>query len=119
MLESEKFRRWVVDDTNLVNLDPLQVRDLLVECFYAAQRGMFRHLKEKAGLLISEEDIRMRATSLVRLAFNKVGGDFNKPSKESLLRAMDYLAEIETSWGTPMDVVMHNARAMKQIIDRL
>jgi len=119
MDKSQRFAKWDIDDSDLKNLTPFLVRDLLIECYFTAQKGMFRYLKEKSGVASDDNDIHQRIASLVRLAFVKVDEDFSNPSEEGLLKVMDYMAEMEMSWGTPSEITIYNATQVKKLIDRL
>lgn len=44
----------------------------------------------------------------VRLAFRETSGDFDHPTKGSLLAAVRILAHKSQQWGTPPDIVDHH-----------
>ena len=66
---------------------PLMVRDALVSCFHEA------HCAD-TGLDTVEEKLNREYCRLkVEKAFNKADADFEKPTKESIIKVMDKLAE--------------------------
>jgi hypothetical protein len=113
------FYKWTASNEQLFGLDLAKARDLVVECFYTAQKDKFQALKEKAGIPSSEKDVYDSITVMVRLAFVEVEGDFQQPTKEKLLKVVDFLNAREVMWGTPRDVVEHNKAQMLKVVNKL
>ena len=114
-----KYNKWEYQDKEDKQIDPVRARDLMVECFYSAQKDKFKALKEKAGIPSSDKDVYDSIVVMVRLAFSEIGGDFKDPNKDNLLKVLDFLVSRETIWGTPKDVVDHNKTLMLKIINRV
>ncbi len=108
--------RWSVSQVDLVDLDPLHARDLLIECFMAAQRETFIEAKGDLGLPIDEVSLKRSVESAVRGAFKEAGGDFMAPSKTTIGRAIDVLASSASAWGTPPEIVEHHHRELEKIV---
>jgi len=116
MAKDIEFKKWDFNAEEKKSLAPVKVRDLMVDCFYASQGPMFIKAKQNLKIVFTEEDIRQRAISVVQTAFRKTAGDFQKPTKDSLLKVLDSLADAAASWGTPKDVIEHNVIEMSKAI---
>lgn len=98
-----------------VNLEgeitPLMVRDALALCFYEA------HCAD-SGLATGGEDEEMNKTycrNTVEKAFIDSGGDFEHPTKESILGAMQKLMEFSKSFRDPSIIERHASEIMKLV----
>jgi len=94
----------------------MKARDLVIECFMAAQRETFTHTKEKLGLAVDSATLERSVVGAVRVAFRKTGGDFDEPTAPSILRAVDALAATASSWGTPEDVIEHHHAEIEKVL---
>jgi len=79
-----------VDTTNEVT--PLMVREAIENCFIKAH-GQQTNLEIKEENFIDENYCR----EIVRKAFRETEGDYENPSKESLINVVDYLANFSSS----------------------
>ncbi|PKQ16527.1 MAG: hypothetical protein CVT67_03780 [Actinobacteria bacterium HGW-Actinobacteria-7] len=111
--------RWVVSEAELIELDAYKARDLVVKCFLTAQRITFAQTKETMGLPGDEKALERSVLGAVRVAFKRAGGDFDQPTKETIVGACDALASTAASWGTPESVVHHHQEQMMKVIGRL
>ena len=118
-MDADTCHRWVVPAEALIGLDAVAVRDMLVECFTAAQRETFARAKESLGMPIDEESLRRSVTGAVRAAFKSAGGDFDAPTKSSIILAIDVLAASAAAWGTPADIVDHHHQQIEVVVSRL
>ncbi|MCX6756235.1 MAG: hypothetical protein NTX85_02765 [Candidatus Nomurabacteria bacterium] len=83
-----------VDTDKKVN--PEDVRDAIIECFTLAHNEVLEDLKNYAKNMddISFQEIKhLSVVQMIRNYFNEVGGDFDKPDKESILLIMEKLKE--------------------------
>ena len=120
MQHRRKFRKWEADIHQLrQGLSPVKVRDLIVECFYTTQKGMFRALKKRAGIPATEKDVFNRIMVVVKIAFTEVGDDFDNPTKEKLPDVVRFLEKLSRSWGTPKDIVENYTAQLLEIISLL
>lgn len=114
------FCLWSVPESELMELDPKKARDLIVECFYQAQRETFARAKERAkGAEPAPEEVRETVLAAVKAAFREAGQDFEAPTKESLSAVVHVLARKAMAWGTPDDIVQHHGAQIMQMIERL
>jgi hypothetical protein len=116
---TKRFRRWCVSEGDLRDLNPAKARDLIIRCFYEAQKETFARAKQRLGTPSDDEDVHRSVVAAVRLAFKETGGDFGEPTKESLAKVVECLAEKATSWGTPQDIVNHHKGEIRKVLDCL
>ena len=93
-------------------ITPLVVRDAIVNCFFEAHC-------EDAGIM--EEDKASNkeyCQSIVRKAFEDTGGDFDHPTKESIMKVMGQLAEFSKSFRDPKVIEKHYMQ-IKGLVDKL
>lgn len=119
MSEIRGFKRWCVKESDLSDLNPAKARDLIVTCFYEAQKETFARSKEQLGVSSKDEDIHKSVVSGVKLAFTEAGENFDKPTKESLLKVVGVLARKAASWGTPGDIIEHHKVQIQKVIENL
>ncbi|MFN3396024.1 MAG: hypothetical protein ACK4Z9_04435 [Thermodesulfovibrionales bacterium] len=112
----EKFKRWFVDDKDLEGLDSYKARDIIVKCFFEAQKETFSRSRQTLGLEVDEKKILSNIVAAIRLAFKEVGEDFDKPTRESLLKVVDVLARKAASWGTPKDIIDHHKEQIQMVL---
>ncbi len=110
-----EFKRWNVRTTDLVDMTPIKARDLIVKCFFEAQKETFLRSRKDLGLDTSDEDLYASVVGAVRMAFNEIAGDFDNPSKEQLFQVVEVLARKAKAWGTPEDIVEHHKGQIKKI----
>jgi hypothetical protein len=110
---------WTVDEDALAFLDACKARDLVVECFSAAQQETFAHSKEALGLEVDSKALSRSVVGAVRAAFRKTGGDYDDPTKQSIMKAIDALAVTSASWGTPRHIVEHHYAEIEKVLGKL
>lgn len=114
-----QFKRWFCLPSELIGLTPQHARDLIVECFFQAQRETMERTRVAIGLDPDLDAIRAEAESAVRNAFVRTDGDFESPDKESLERAVESLLETAESMGTPIDIMRHHEQQIAMMLDGL
>jgi len=93
-------------------ITPLKVRDAIVSCFTQAHC-------EGSGIDSDNQEInRQYCRDLVTRFFEKTGGDFNQPDKESLLKVIDELADFSKNFRD-IEMIKKNYQAIKELIDKL
>ncbi len=88
---------------------PLAVRDAIVECFYEA------HCADSG---LGEEDpksVRKYCADLIVEAFTKTGGDYNNPTKESIVKVLGQLVEFSKNFRDPSIIQGHYNQIMKLV----
>lgn len=111
---------WTIPDNDLVDLTPARARDLIIECFYHAQRETFARTRQKLGSArVDDATLRADVASAVRVAFRESDGDFDRPTPASLASAVSVLARKAGSWGTPPDIVARHGAQIMAMLERL
>ena len=85
------------------------VRDAIVECFNKAHC-------EDAGFETEEKDLNERyCKSVVEKFFVDAGGDFEKPTKESILKVVDGLVNFSKNFRNPEIIKKHQDEIMEMV----
>ncbi len=111
--------RWYLQNEDLKDLTPQKARDLIIKCFFEAQKETFKRAKQKFGKPADTTDILQRITSVVKLTFQQINGDFNQPTKKTLLKVIERLAAMSSSWGTPEDIIEHHKKQIERVLNEL
>lgn len=114
-----EHERWYLQTADLQNLNPQKARDLIIKCFFEAQKETFKRAKQKFGKTSDDADILQRITSVVKITFQQVDGDFEQPTKAALLKVMEKLAKMSASWGTPEDIIEHHKKQIERLLNEL
>ena len=107
---------WEVKPEHLKELDLNKSVELLIECFFEAQKETLRRAKKKLGWDDSDEAIRNSVETMVDMAFKKCDGDMNNPTLECFEKVLDYLAKKSESFGQPIDIIEHHKKQMEKIL---
>lgn len=116
MSVTSEFGYWCVSPARLVGVDALKARDIMLDCFYAAQHETFKRAKQNMGTGWDEDAVRKSVAGAIRLAFDHVGADWDAPTKRDLEAVMDVLAKKASSWGTPQDIIEHHHKEMQRVL---
>ena len=119
MKRGQAFKRWELCETDLADITPEKARDLIIKCFYEAQKETFIRARKQLGVRSGDEDIHASVAAGVRQAFKETDGDFEKPTKEGLAKILEVLAKRSASWGTPQDIIEHHKKQVQRILERL
>lgn len=91
---------------------PLMVRDAIVECFNKAHC-------EDAGLSIDEKNINEHyCRSIVEKFFKDAGGDFDRPTKDVILKVMDGLVDFSKNFRNP-EIIKKHYNGIIKLVNRL
>ncbi len=115
----KKYKRWFVDEKDLIGLDTRRARDIIIKCFFEAQKETFARVKESLGRKVSDDEILESVTNAVKLVFKEVNGSFENPSKQDLLNVVERLASKSASWGTPQDIIEHHKTQIEKVLGAL
>lgn len=94
------------------DITPLQVRDALVKCFgqaHCADSGLGTDNPTVANGYITE---------IVKKAFAESGGDYEKPTKPSILQAIVELQDFAKNFRD-QSIVQEHAGTMMKIVNKL
>ena len=81
---------WCPDESQIIGLTRVQIRDLIIECFIVAQEETLNKLQEQYTFM-KKEEIPERVNQMVRDSFNTVNGNYENPSKTELEGVIDDL----------------------------
>ncbi len=99
-------------------VSPEDVRDAIVECFVAAHKEQLDELKEyldEASKDNFEEMKRINVRQLMRGMFEQAGGDFDKPSKETIMAALEKIKEFAVNFRNQDIVARHYGEIVKLV----
>lgn len=97
-------------------VSPFEVRGQLLRCFAQENAKRFADQERVLGLRTDARGGVGAVETMVRLAFQQVGGCFEQPSRTSLTMVANLLAERSLQWGTcAEDVLACHASVMQQI----
>ena len=91
-------------------ITPIMVRDALTQCFIAAHT---ESLEIDGQTDVSESMITLN----IQDAFAKTGGDYENPTKESLLDAMMHLKEFSKKFRSP-EIIANHFQAMQELVNK-
>lgn len=98
------------------------VRDAIVLCFTQAHKEVLDELKKYSKEKITpqewEEMKKINVRQLIRGFFKKVGGDYDKPTKYSLLLVINELANFASNFRSQKIIEKHYHEIQK-LIDKL
>jgi len=103
------------------NVTPVMVRDAIIQCFYEAHCNVLELARETFGHPPKkkfEEMKKMHVEELIHDAFDKIGGDFNKPTKDNLLKVLENLKEFASIYRKP-DVIKKHVSEIMLLINKL
>lgn len=110
----QSYKRFALSKEELQNLTPLKARDIIVHCFFEAQKETFTRVMKTLGNIPNDADLKVKLEGSVRLAFKEAGGDFDHPNLQSLMKAVQVLGNKAAAMGTPSDIIeYHKAEIMK------
>lgn len=104
--------------TNIYGVDtskevtPLMVRDAIVECFRQA------HCAD-SGIGSSDKEVNQAyCREIVSKSFTDSGADFNNPTKDGILRAMNKLAEFAKNFRD-QKIVQKNYSEIIELVNKI
>ncbi len=113
----KKFQLWEIDFKSIGKLTPEKVRDLIIECFFHAQKETFKYTKKKLYKKEpTDDEIRNSVITLVQMTFKEIGGDFDNPSLDALKKVVENLAKKAKAWGTPDEIINHHKNQIEKLI---
>jgi len=97
-------------------ITPLMVRDAIVRCFFLVHDTILDEAK-KYGVTCSGKEMRkMRmiyVKNLIKKFFEETGGDFDNPTRESMVKVCDKLSDFSKNFRRPEAIKEHRAKIMK------
>ena len=113
------YVRWFLDDADLLDMTPIKARDLIVKCFYEAQKETIAAAGKRIGQAQNDAELRNTVIGAVRLAFREAAADFDYPTKGGLMAVVEILARKSQHWGTPPDIVERHKAQIERVLQIL
>lgn len=92
-------------------ITPIMVRDAIIDCFSKAHSDVLDLARDYFSCESEQKFEEMKQTQvkdLIETIFERVGGDFNKPTKETLILVVTNLKKIASIYREP-EVIEKNA----------
>ena len=102
-------------------ITPIMVRDAMIQCFYKAHCNVLELARETFGHPPEnkfEEMKKSHVKELVEDIFHRLGGDFNNPTKEYLLKVLEKLKEFASIYRRP-NIIKKHVSDMMLLINKL
>ncbi len=119
MTADKKYELWFVSADDLKEVTPKKARDIIIKCFFDAQKATFAIAGEKQGKKTNEIELHEAIKSEVKKTFNEAKCDFGNPTKECLRKVVELLYIKSASLGTPKEVRDHHKGQIEKILRRL
>ncbi len=115
------FSRWdCKEECERKDMTPIMARDLIIKCFFEAQKEMFARAKKNLfDKESTDEQLQKSVESAIKLTFKEVGGSFENPTKMQLGMAVQALARKAATWGTPDDIIEYHKAQITSILGSL
>lgn len=113
------YTRWSVTPADLTNMTPAKARDLIVHCFQEAQKEHLAAASEFIHQPHDETALRNMVIGAVRLAFKESGGDYDQPTKASLMKVVEVLARKSEQRQTPKEIITHHKGEIERVLRAL
>lgn len=109
--------RWCPTDVELKNLTVIKARDMIVNCFFDAQKETLSRAKERLGKMPDDAALHKDVENIVRITFRELGFSFDNPTREQLGAVVMELAQKAAAWGTPKDIIDYHRALIGRIFD--
>ena len=97
---------------------PVMVRDAIIDCFTKAHSDVLEEMKDYTDIESKEKIEEMKrgtVKSFIESKFEEVGGDFNNPTKKTLIQIVMELAEYASKFRQPIVIDRHMDEIMRLI----
>ena len=114
-----EIREWKITEKDTYDLDAKKARDLMIRCFaYAHLEEAFK--KKKNRVTYNDfETVRDSLVAEVKISFNQVDENFEKPTRQGLLKVLNLLVEKQLNRGASKSIINSHYRQLNSVIQRL
>ena len=119
MVSKNKNIIYGVDVNNIVT--PVMVRDAIIKCFYSAHRDVLELARESFGYPPKkkfEEMKKVHVEELIMDIFDKINGDYNKPTKDDLIKVIENLKKFASIYRNK-EVINEHVNEINLLINKL
>jgi hypothetical protein len=108
-----------ISAADLADMTPIKARDLIVQCFQEAQKEHLAAASELIHQPHDQTDLRNMVIGAVRMAFKETGGDFDQPTKATLMKVVEVLARKSEQRQTPKEIIAHHKGEIERVLRAL
>ena len=104
------------------DVTPIMVRDAIIDCFTKAHSEILEQMKEYTVFESEQEFEEMKHIQvkyLIETMFENVDGDFNNPTKESIIQVVMKLKEYAAASFRKPEIIEKHAGEIMQLINKL
>ncbi|MCK5598316.1 hypothetical protein KAI78_01730 [bacterium] len=112
----EDNQRWAISDEDLVDLNPAKVVELMIQCFFAAQKETFRQAKDRLGFDTSDDKIMNSVRTIVKKNFKSIDVVPEEANLDDIIKVMENLAYEAKCFGTSDEIIHHHQQEMMKVI---
>ncbi|MCK5223845.1 hypothetical protein KAR04_03680 [Candidatus Calescamantes bacterium] len=112
-----EYTKWSIKEEDLKDLTLIDARNLIIICFYEAQKESIASTKKDMNSKINDGEMYNSVLARVRFASKQCGGDWENPSLEYLLNIVKYLENSASAAGTPDDIVAHHKNQILKVLE--
>ena len=102
-------------------ITPIMVRDAIVKCYYQAHQQVLGDMKNYMDFKSEDEFERFKklnVKSLIKTKFDEVGGDFNNPTKDSLIKVVYALKDF-AKFYRDLETIEKHANEIMYLIEQI
>ena len=121
-------RKIFAENSNIIygiditkNVTPIMVRDAIIQCFYEAHYNVLELARETFGHPPKkrfEEMKKKHVNELVHDIFHSIGGDFDRTTKDDLLKVLEELKKFASIYRKT-EVIKKHVSEIIVLIDKL
>lgn len=119
MSGEQQYQKWTVSNSDLTDMNPIKARDLIIQCFYEAQRETLVRVKKRLGSPSDDANVMKSIEKIIKATFNEVGVDFQQPDKQGLMKVIESLAKKSSTVSTPLDIIEYHKGQVMKILNLL
>jgi hypothetical protein len=119
MMKNKKTMIYGIDMSKKVT--PIMVRDAIIQCFFEAHDNILELAKDFFGNPDEECFEKMKKShvkELIENIFDKIGRDFDNPTKDSLIQVIEQLKKIAKVYRNN-DVINTHVNEIMQLINKI
>lgn len=118
-LQANQHSRWTLSENDLAGLTPLKARDLLLKCFFEAQKETLVQAEKRIFGSADEERIKADTLKMTKSLATTFHVDFENPTKTGLLKLLEEMVKMSLAWGTPQEIVDYHKNQIVRMLDTL
>ncbi|UCB47301.1 MAG: hypothetical protein JSV25_07800 [Spirochaetota bacterium] len=114
-----EIREWKITEKDTYGLNTTKARDLMIRCFTYAHLEEALNKKKNRVTYNDFETVRDSLVAEVKISFNQVDENFEKPTRQGLLKVLNLLVEKQLNRGASKSIINSHYRQLNSAIQRL